>query len=343
MTDKPITLTARQLAARHSEAAKARAFEWLRNLAAIDSAPEAGIALDTWADLADRALNATAQGMWQPIETAPKNPIKRVLLRWVSGQSEWICIGAWASAEDSPRLKIAGCPREGWMPDAGTCIPRNQKDCVGWMRLPSAAATPAVDAVAGEPVTRFTQDSAGVFLVDQMNQWGFKMPREAFKAIVYALTTPPRAGSETTASATCVGDTRFDGWLGCHEPDRTDGRRPTYTKQDMRDAYWAGYTERPTAPGQGVMGAEVVATDRPSGDWYRGKIMSGPDEDTMVGPAFSAFDPIRAALLVMLHEARQLNMHVLRQAGIGPFDLNAIRQAEAALATPSAPSQGGAE
>ena len=45
----------------------------------------------------------------------------------------------------------------------------------------------------------------------------------------------------------------------------------------------------------------------------------------------AAFDPIRAALQVMLHEARELNTRVLREAGIGPFDLNAIHQAEAAL------------
>lgn len=78
---------------------------------------------------------------WQPIEMAPKAPNKRILLRWLSGQSNWICIGAWASSEDSPRLKVSGCPREGWMPDAGTCIPTNQKDCIGWQPLPSAPAT----------------------------------------------------------------------------------------------------------------------------------------------------------------------------------------------------------
>lgn len=48
------------------------------------------------------------------------------------------------------------------------------------------------------------------------------------------------------------------------------------------------------------------------------------------------FDPIRGALLVMLHEAQRWNSAVLRDAGIGPFDLVAIRQAEAALRTASA-------
>lgn len=94
---------------------------------------------------AGRASGASV-ATWQAIETAPKNPIRRVLLRWLSGNSEWICIGAWASAKDSPSLKVAGCPREGWMPDAGTCIPRNQKDCVGWMPLPAAPAAVLVAA-----------------------------------------------------------------------------------------------------------------------------------------------------------------------------------------------------
>lgn len=51
----------------------------------------------------------------------------------------------------------------------------------------------------------------------------------------------------------------------------------------------------------------------------------------------AGFDPIRAALSVMLYEAKQFNTTVLRDAGIGPFDLGAIRQAEAALNAPILP------
>jgi len=40
-----------------------------------------------------------------------------------------------------------------------------------------------------------------------------------------------------------VDDTGFDGWLSCHEPDRTEGRRPAYTKRDLQAAYMAGYRE----------------------------------------------------------------------------------------------------
>ena len=44
-----------------------------------------------------------------------------------------------------------------------------------------------------------------------------------------------------------VGDTRFEGWLSCHEPDRSQNRTLRYSKQDMRDAYWAGYSEASAA------------------------------------------------------------------------------------------------
>ena len=54
-------------------------------------------------------------------------------------------------------------------------------------------------------------------------------------------TTPPVAPAEH------VGETNFEGWLSAHE------RTPNhigYSKQDLRDAFWAGYTERVAAPPQ---------------------------------------------------------------------------------------------
>jgi hypothetical protein len=59
-----------------------------------------------------------------------------------------------------------------------------------------------------------------------------------------------------------VGDTRFEGWLGCHEPDRTDGRSMRYTKKDMRCAYWAGYSERAA-----LQSAQAVGEDSKRLDW----------------------------------------------------------------------------
>jgi hypothetical protein len=40
-----------------------------------------------------------------------------------------------------------------------------------------------------------------------------------------------------------VRETRFEGWLSCHEPDSHANRTPRYSKRDLRDAYWAGYCE----------------------------------------------------------------------------------------------------
>ena len=58
--------------------------------------------------------------------------------------------------------------------------------------------------------------------------------------------SPPAAAR---VPLTChVGDTRFEGWLSCHEPDRRDTRVPRYSKQDMRDAYLAGHSEASTTP-----------------------------------------------------------------------------------------------
>jgi hypothetical protein len=125
--------------AAEAELTKERAdTNWLRtNLEGLSS--EKGAAL-RWAESLQAELEEARKDAWQLIETAPKNPRTRVLLKWVSGGSEWICIGAWDSVENRPSLKAAYCPPEGWLPDAGTCIPRNQKDCVSWKPLDRAAA-----------------------------------------------------------------------------------------------------------------------------------------------------------------------------------------------------------
>jgi hypothetical protein len=61
MQDK--ILTAAELASRHSNADKTRAFEWLRDLATSDGAPtEAGVAFDTWAALAASPAPAASKG-----------------------------------------------------------------------------------------------------------------------------------------------------------------------------------------------------------------------------------------------------------------------------------------
>lgn len=50
-------------------------------------------------------------------------------------------------------------------------------------------------------------------------------------------------------SAAHVGDTRFEGWLSDHQISDVSGTKlPLYHKQDLREAYWAGYRERATLP-----------------------------------------------------------------------------------------------
>jgi hypothetical protein len=63
-------MNAHELAAMHSEADKARAFEWLRSFALADDAPaEAGVAFDTWAALSLRARQTPASVEGQPTDT----------------------------------------------------------------------------------------------------------------------------------------------------------------------------------------------------------------------------------------------------------------------------------
>jgi hypothetical protein len=55
----------------------------------------------------------------------------------------------------------------------------------------------------------------------------------------------PARNSEPVEPAEIVGDTRFEGWLSERpESDPLFKRSRDYHKQDMRDAYWAGYCER---------------------------------------------------------------------------------------------------
>jgi len=119
----------------------------------------------------------------------------------------------------------------------------------GWMLVPTVATTKQRLAMAkadGESGDRYRNMAA---------------------AFISAAPVPPNTILASMASTpvgevpTCVGDTRFEGWLGCHEPDRRDGRRPAYTKQDMRDAYWAGYTERAASPAPAASKGAEAADD----------------------------------------------------------------------------------
>ena len=55
------------------------------------------------------------------------------------------------------------------------------------------------------------------------------------------MTSDTPAPAPAPVPAGQVGETRFEGWLSDFTP--TPARSPRYSKQDMRDCYWAGYTE----------------------------------------------------------------------------------------------------
>lgn len=80
------------------------------------------------------------------------------------------------------------------------------------------------------------------------------------EAAIAALSTPPapRAPSiEPVGEAEIVGDTRFEGWLSEHEiTDVRGSKLPMYHKQDMREAYWAGYKERASLAAPASAGVE---------------------------------------------------------------------------------------
>jgi hypothetical protein len=108
------------------------------------------------------------------------------------------------------------------------------KDCAA---TPSAPA--ALPPVSQEPAGWF-EAPHGAFRVNPTMRLTFP-PQSLAWAIPVYLAAP---AASPAPAAEIVGDTRFEGWLSCHEPDRTDGRSLRYTKQDMRDSYWAGYCER---------------------------------------------------------------------------------------------------
>ena len=60
---------------------------------------------------------------------------------------------------------------------------------------------------------------------------------------------PPNVQPKGTETEPHVGETRFEGWLSEHAiTDVVGAKLPMYHKQDMREAYWAGYCERGAVP-----------------------------------------------------------------------------------------------
>jgi hypothetical protein len=118
--------------------------------------PDEGFGIAVWG----HALNATAQGMWQPIETAPKTG-HTLLLGYSNSHGHWRTLrGQWFSREiiDDEWENAEDCD-EGWYETSVECDSDHsvwKTEPTHWMFAPAAptAAIPAVDAVAGEPVAK---------------------------------------------------------------------------------------------------------------------------------------------------------------------------------------------
>jgi hypothetical protein len=116
---------ARALSSMHSRADKSRAFEWLRALATAEGAPtEAGVALDSWADL---AFSALAHRDGAAVQTEAIREALSVCRSVCTGSDRRIVHGGcvmymqtadwcvWLEAEVAPKLEAAlgGSPASG--------------------------------------------------------------------------------------------------------------------------------------------------------------------------------------------------------------------------------------
>lgn len=93
-----------------------------------------------------------------------------------------------------------------------------------------------------------------------------KLKERAARKLAASPTLPeapaPQAKSDVGEREVAhVGDTRFEGWLSEHQISDVQGSKlPMFHKQDLRDAYWAGYSERAALqPPASAPVAEAVA------------------------------------------------------------------------------------
>jgi len=245
MTDKPITLP---------EPAYPKGSECTIKEGAIDdfyTADQVRAAV-----LADRALNATAQGMWQPIETAPKDGTEILVSglnfgdeakgRHVTMASWRNGFGWWEGLPDPVEEELT----------ANTQL----QFLTHWMPLPA----PPTAAVAGDPVAGRSHDAALHAIAywpcpeqDDMQSANMR------KVALDALATLPRIGSETTASAS--EREQFEAYI---RKDRGNlstfgsGQNLHYCNSAVNNA-WGGWMARAaSASVQVVMGAEVADDQR---------------------------------------------------------------------------------
>lgn len=100
----------------------------------------------------------------------------------------------------------------------------------------------AWDTVSGEPAN-FWCDEEGTATVEDGTVAAMALAGTPLRDEEEDAAAPVTSQAEPHVDSTSelhVGDSSFESWMGCHEPDRRDGRHPAFTKQDMRDAYAAG-------------------------------------------------------------------------------------------------------
>lgn len=127
----------------------------------------------------------------------------------------------------------------------------------------------------------------------------------------------------------------FDDWT-----DRTRQEVLAFRAEGIRIALAARGEGAPVAR-EAASGADLEVYASIANNYLRDQLAARSASRPATAVPATTFDSVRAALLVMLHEARNFNDRVMREAGVGPFDLVAIRQAESALTTP--PAAPGAE
>ncbi len=146
-----------------------------------------------------------------------------------------------------------------------------------WARDSLAACnmpTTRIDALYASPPKGATQDSAG-----EPAAWRYKDTHGHWRytgtkpdAYHVPLLKPEPLYATQAPAADNVGDTRFEGWLSeyvlapAEQPSAT-----RYIKQDLREAYWAGYCERgatqDAGKDEGIDGNNFLGTGKSLDEW----------------------------------------------------------------------------
>lgn len=127
---------------------------------------------------------------------------------------------------------------------------------------------------------------------------GIDNPKEFAEVTLSALTAQSAAAKDEQELAEIVGDTRFEGWLS-----ESITRTGHYIKQDMREAYWAGYQEARAALAQQAKQAkeQVLAAKVVDADMFGNPIIRATYSNLEIGTELFAAPPQAEAQQDHLH------------------------------------------